>query len=320
MKKAVIFILTAALCVLLAACGEQKAYDEACDLFENGHYAEAIEMFRALGSYSDSPARITIAQTRLEQCSSRQSGESAENERALKYSAAMSYIEEGRTREAYETFAALGDYRDAAAQLDNFSIIRGALVSEEIHYISDGTDTLRGRAEYAYGADGTALSRSGFCRLEKYGWFEDFNYHYTYNDASLVSRIDAVNASGTLSFSIEYEYSEGGRVVRELYSDSYGTKHELVYEYSNGSDADGSGSYTQVVESEMFNGKPFPEATWQYSYCEFGVSSVKCGDYTIVYEYDADGRCVCCTQSYADGSRCVTDYCYGDVYLYTPAE
>ena len=49
MKRGWFFILIIALCVLLTACGEQKAYDEACALFENGRYAEAIEMFRALG-------------------------------------------------------------------------------------------------------------------------------------------------------------------------------------------------------------------------------------------------------------------------------
>ena len=42
MKKRFFFILILALCVLLTACGEQKAYDEACALFENGKYAEAI--------------------------------------------------------------------------------------------------------------------------------------------------------------------------------------------------------------------------------------------------------------------------------------
>ena len=78
MKKGGFFILIIALCVLLTACGEQKAYDEACALFENGRYAEAVEMFRALGSFSDSPDRVKIAETRLEQTSAWRDGDKAE--------------------------------------------------------------------------------------------------------------------------------------------------------------------------------------------------------------------------------------------------
>ena len=116
MKKAGIFIVILALCVLLTACGEQKAYDEACALFETGRYAEAIEMFRALGDFSDSPDRIKIAETRLEQTSVWRDGGKSEADLALRYRAAFSDLEAGRTREAYEAFSSLGTYRDASAR------------------------------------------------------------------------------------------------------------------------------------------------------------------------------------------------------------
>ncbi|MBQ1353989.1 MAG: hypothetical protein IIY42_03980, partial [Ruminococcus sp.] len=105
MKRAGIFFFILILCVLLTACGEQKAYDEACALFENGRYAEALEMFRALGDFADSSDRVRIAETRLEQSSTGEAATRAESDRALKYTDAFSYIELGRTKEAYYTFS-----------------------------------------------------------------------------------------------------------------------------------------------------------------------------------------------------------------------
>ena len=294
MKKAGIFIVILALCVLLTACGEQKAYDEACALFETGRYAEAIEMFRALGDFSDSPDRIKIAETRLEQTSVWRDGGKSEADLALRYRAAFSDLEAGRTREAYEAFSSLGTYRDASAQLEQFTVLKGALVGEEAHVITSDSDELRGTAVYTYGPDGRIVSRSGFCKLDKYGWFENFTYHY--------------------------EYNENGRPVRELYSDSCGTKHEYVSEYSYNNAAENAESYTEVVENEMFNGHAFPVNTWQESYCEFGVSTVKSESSTLVNHYGADGKKTDSVQTCADGSQYVTTYSYDDVYIYTPAD
>ena len=318
MKKRFLFILIVALCVLLTACGEQKAYDEACSLFENGRYAEAIEMFRALGTYSDSPDRAKIAQTRLEQTSAWHDGGKSETERALKYADAFTFLDSGRTREAYEAFSSLGAYRDAADRLSHFTVLRGVLVGEEVRHLENGESVLRGSAAYTYGADGRAVSRSGFCKLDKYGWFEDFNYHYGYDEAGRLARIDAVNGSGTLSFSIEYGYNETGRPVHELYSDSYGQKHEYTRLYSYVDATDSSDGFTEVSECEIFNGNAFPQASWQESYCEFGVACEKGSEYTIVNHYGADGRRIDSVQSYPDGDKYVTTYSYDDVYIYTP--
>ena len=319
MKKAGIFIIILALCLLLTACGEQKAYDEACALFENGSYAEAIEMFRALGDYSDCSDRVRIAQTRLEQTRTGKDASAAAAERAARYADAFTFLEQGRTREAYACFSSLGDYRDAAECLDRFTVVKNALVSEEVHLVRDGEDTLRGTASYSYGADGRAVTRSGFCRLDKYGWFEDFDILYSYNDAGLVSRLEAVNFKGNLSFTIQYEYDENGCPVRELYADSYGKSHEFVYEYRFIDATDSSESYTEVEENEMFNGNAFPQSARQEKYCQFGVASVKGEDYSIVNHYGADGRRTESVRTEADGSKIVTAYHYEDVFVYTPA-
>lgn len=319
MKKAGIFIVILALCVLLTACGEQKAYDEACALFENGRYAEAIEMFRALGEFSDCPDRIKIAETRLEQTSVWRSGDDSAAERALRYKDAFTFIETGRTREAYETFASLGSYRDAAAQLDRFTVLKSALVSEETRVVSGENNVLLGTASYTYGPDGRAVSRSGYCMLEKYGFSENFSYHYTYDDAGNVSRLDAVNDPGTLSFSVEYEYDGNGHPVRELYSDNSGVTHEYATAYIYHDATEDSEPYTEVVENEIFNGNAYPLMTRQESYGPFGVSNVKCSDATVVNHYGADGRMTDSVRIDADGSRTVTTYSYDDVYIYTPA-
>ena len=302
MRKAGIFMLILALCLLLTACGEQKAYDEACALFENGSYVEAIEMFRALGDYSDCVDRVRIAETRLEQSSSGRDAGAAAAERAAKYADAFTFLEQGRTRESFACFSALGSYRDAA------------------EYIGNGTESiLRGTAEYNYGADGKAVSRSGFCKLDKYGWFEDFNYHYSYNENGFVSRIDAVNTAGNLSFTIDYEYNENGRPVRESYSDSNGKSHVFTYDYDFVDATDSGESYTAVRESELFNGNVFPQDERQERYCEFGVASVKGKDGSIVYRYEPDGKRSSAVQTTADGRKTVTYYFYDDVYVYTPA-
>ena len=318
MKKAGMFILILALCVLLTACGEQNAYDDACALFESGRYAEAIEMFRALGDYSDCADRIKIAETRLAQTSAGKNADALSADRELKYADAFTFIEQGRTSEAHACFAELGSYRDAADYLDRFTLVRGALVREEVYVLNGEESVLRGTADYTYGADGLAVSRSGFCKLDKYGWFEDFHYHYSYNDAGLVSRIDAVSTNANLSFTIDYEYNENGRPVRELYADSYGMQHEYVYEYSFVDATDSEESYTAVAENEMFNGNAFPQGEWQEKYCQFGVASTKGSEGSVVNHYTADGKCSDTVQTCTDGSKYLTRYYYEDVYVYTP--
>ena len=318
MKRAGIFFFILILCVLLTACGEQKAYDEACALFENGRYAEALEMFRALGDFADSSDRVRIAETRLEQSSTGEAATRAESDRALKYTDAFSYIELGRTKEAYYTFSELGDYRDSSEQLGRFTVLHGVLVGEEVRCLDESGEHVRGTAQYSYGADGRAVSRTGYCRLDKYGWFEDFNYHYSYNASGEVARIDAVSVGGTISFTVEYEYGGSGRLTREKYSDSCGVTHEFVYDYSSVAADDGSEAYTSVVESEVYNGRAFPKASWQYSYCEFGVASVKGEDRCTAYSYSQDGRLLRTVQTLPDGTRYITDYSYADVYVYTP--
>lgn len=320
MKRAGIFIAILGLCVLLTACGEQKAYDDACALFESGRYAEAIEMFMALGDYSDSADRIRIAQTRLEQTNASRNADDSIQENALIYNEAMSCIENGRTREAYLAFQSLGSYRDSEARQAQFTVIANALVSDQTHYISaSGEDTLRGSSVYTYGADKLAVSRSGFCRLERYGLFEDFDLVYSYDSAGRIVRTDGVSRNGNMSFTAEYSYNETGRVERESYSDSLGRNRSFSYEYTYHDATGDSEPYTEVIVNELFSGHPFPIETLQESYCEFGVSTVRCADYTLVNRYGPDGRCVKTIQTYSDGSRYETEYSYEYVYVYTPA-
>ena len=76
-------------------------------------------------------------------------------------------------REAYAAFSSLGSYRDAAEQLQRFTVVRGALTGEEIHVIRDGEDTLRGlflaALRRAYDAAETERQRERITMAARWG-------------------------------------------------------------------------------------------------------------------------------------------------------
>ena len=76
---------------------------------------------------------------------------------------------------------------------------------------------------------------------------------------------------------------------------------------------DRSDGFTEVSENEIFNGNAFPQASWQESYCEFGVASQKGSEYTVVNHYGSDGKRSDSVQTFPDGDKYVTTYSYGDV-------
>ena len=68
MKKLLAFLLALILLVSLCACGsngddeekdpQAEKYEEACDLYDEGEYAEAKELFEELGDYEDSKEMV----------------------------------------------------------------------------------------------------------------------------------------------------------------------------------------------------------------------------------------------------------------------
>ena len=93
MKRITALILTAAMLLTLTGC-DSSDYKKAASLYESGEYAEAAEMFEALGDYKDSADRV----------------------KACNYQGALELADAGKYQEALEIFLSLGDYEDCGEQ------------------------------------------------------------------------------------------------------------------------------------------------------------------------------------------------------------
>ena len=100
MKTALAAVLLAAMTLMMTACGnsQEKTYEKATKLLNDGKYAEAAEKFESLGSYEDA-SQMTM------------------------YAKAINEAENGNFEVAFKAFAALGDYKDCA-QLQAYYVAR----------------------------------------------------------------------------------------------------------------------------------------------------------------------------------------------------
>ena len=100
MKTALAAVLLAAMTLTMTACGnsQEKTYEKATKLLNDGKYAEAAEKFESLGSYEDA-SQMTM------------------------YAKAINEAENGNFEVAFKAFAALGDYKDCA-QLQAYYVAR----------------------------------------------------------------------------------------------------------------------------------------------------------------------------------------------------
>jgi len=80
----------------------QCRYSAAQQLFDSGDYEQAMAAFKALGDYNDCAARA---------------GQCADIMKDNEYYAVLGLIDEGRYEEAIEALTAYGDYRDAKAKI-----------------------------------------------------------------------------------------------------------------------------------------------------------------------------------------------------------
>ena len=99
MKKCVTIILTLALLVTLAACGQSKdaMRTEALTLMDSGEYEQALEVFIELGDYKDA-AELAI-----------------ECQNIIDYNGAMKLMETSKYLEAKAAFEKLDAFRDSVA-------------------------------------------------------------------------------------------------------------------------------------------------------------------------------------------------------------
>lgn len=91
MKRFIVLLSAVILCLILAGCSGSQ-YKKATELYEQGSYAEAGEIFSKLGNYEDS----------------------ADKANECKYQEASALLQNSDYDAAKELFSALGDYGDSA--------------------------------------------------------------------------------------------------------------------------------------------------------------------------------------------------------------
>ncbi|MBO7253479.1 MAG: tetratricopeptide repeat protein [Oscillospiraceae bacterium] len=94
-RKMMILVTAFAMVLMFTGC-DSDDYKEAMGLYESGNYAEAMEMFQALGDYEDSAQMVL----------------------ACRYGQAKVLMDAGSYEEAAQAFALLGDYQDSQAQMN----------------------------------------------------------------------------------------------------------------------------------------------------------------------------------------------------------
>ena len=91
MKRFIVLLSAVILCLTLAGCSGSQ-YKKPTELYEQGNYAEAGEIFSKLGNYEDS----------------------ADKANECKYQEASALLQNSDYDAAKELFSALGDYGDSA--------------------------------------------------------------------------------------------------------------------------------------------------------------------------------------------------------------
>lgn len=135
MKKFLILLLTAALLMSLAGCNVLD-YKKAMDHYKAGEYAQALELYRALGDYADSVAMAEICWQKADYQAAAEAVAAREYDRAIslyqglgmyqdspvkaietQYQAGVVCVEAGEYAQGIAYFEELGSYRDCPEQI-----------------------------------------------------------------------------------------------------------------------------------------------------------------------------------------------------------
>ena len=173
-------------------------YAQAKELFENGQYEDAGELFDAIGTYNDSEELYKLSQYKMA-------------ESLLSYGPNVDYSSIAKAR---DIFIELGDYKDSQQYLS------------QIYYVCVSIDG--GNIEYVYDEYGRNIAKGEVYNDEGF-LVEDDSYTYEYQNGILVAKVE----KGTVNtYHFEY-YSDG---TLSGYSSSYnGTSfnHEFEYTYDS---------------------------------------------------------------------------------------
>lgn len=98
-KRVLALIVCALMLFSLSACGEQKTYDRANQLFAEGKYANALEMYESISGYKDTESKISECRANISVASD--------------YDRAVAEMDRGNYIEAASIFESLKDFKDS---------------------------------------------------------------------------------------------------------------------------------------------------------------------------------------------------------------
>lgn len=324
MKKAISLLLALMLCLSLCACGggndapETKGNEEIDNPIEN-----QVETTEDPALEAEREKQYNIALRKLE--TSVFDGQSA------------------AFKEAYEIFAQLGDYKDAQAHLEKYTILPDMRLMETCSEVNAfGEEVNSCSRDYGYDAEGKTVYDPKDCSTP---YDSTTRTIYTYNEEGVV--IEEVRISGTMTVQkTSITHDEVGNVIKKESLDADGTTTTQTFDY------DAMGRLETMMEVLVV--EPYGDTykvTSKYTYDDNGVlvSVVEKGDggtETTEYAYDANGNLLTETitldlkygpdqetvKSYfyengvlvrveensGENSLIVITYTYGDYYCYTP--
>lgn len=212
-----------------------------------------------------------------------------------------SYIEDSRTsthytgnaalRYLYDTFTALGSYKDSAQIAGRFTILKDMHTNTQIDRVNNmgNLSTDKSFECYTYNAKGQMIAGSSNAVFAMYGCTSGYTLRFFYDDQGRLERVQQ-GTGNNLQILITPEYDGQGRMTGGTYKNNSGS-NTLSYVYDD-------------------QGRLVENIVWGH------VESYR---YKYNYTYDAQGRMTreVCWLGWDEGSdyrreRTVTDYTYDD--------
>jgi hypothetical protein len=139
-----------------------------------------------------------------------------------KYLKAYDMLEQKNYEAAYALFTQLGDYKDAAKELEYF---RYMPISHYVDYISEGDD---GTITYTVTLNDQNLPATV---VEEYSTGNKHTCTYTYNELGFVTRRECLDTEGERTL-YEATFDENGNFINETITDNDGNVSKFDYTYN----------------------------------------------------------------------------------------
>lgn len=181
-KKLWILVAVFVLCACLTACNSSD-YKEAEEMYNNGDYAAALELYNALGEYEDSQEKAkscqySIANSLFEDAKYedaldiyKELGKHEDSEEKVKcclYAMANGYFENTQYGKALALYEELGEYEESAEYTAICNKEIGMTANSDYDFLTDIEASVLGRMAAADGTSYTNLVNTELAYLEKY--------------------------------------------------------------------------------------------------------------------------------------------------------